>query len=135
MYSDVLIVGSGHGGAQAAIALRQQRFAGSITIVGNEVDYPYERPPLSKEYFAGDKPFERIMLRPEAFWGERQIAVLLAHTVVAINPAEHSVRLESGEDLGYGQLVWAAGGSARRLACNGGHLARVHSVRSRSDVD
>ena len=57
---DVLIVGAGHGGAQAAIALRQAGFTGTVAMVTEEADLPYERPPLSKEYLAGDKPFERI---------------------------------------------------------------------------
>lgn len=60
MNYDVVIVGGGHGGAQAAIALRQNKFAGTIAIVGEEDELPYERPPLSKEYLAGDKGFERI---------------------------------------------------------------------------
>ena len=55
--TDVLIVGAGHGGAQAAIALRQRKYDGSIAIVGEEPEIPYERPPLSKDYLAGDKPF------------------------------------------------------------------------------
>ena len=45
--SDILIVGAGQAGAQAAISLRQEGFAGRITIVGEEADLPYERPPLS----------------------------------------------------------------------------------------
>ena len=67
---DVVIVGAGHGGAQAAIALRQQKFGGTIALIGDEPDYPYERPPLSKDYLAGEKPFERIMIRPPAFWAD-----------------------------------------------------------------
>lgn len=66
-HHDVLIVGGGHAGAQAAIALRQAKFDGSIAIVGAEDGYPYERPPLSKEYLAGEKNFERILLRPRSF--------------------------------------------------------------------
>ena len=53
MYFEVLIVGGGHGGAQVAVMLRTQKFAGSVAIVGDEPELPYERPPLSKEYFAG----------------------------------------------------------------------------------
>jgi len=73
---DVLIVGAGHGGAQAAIALRQGKFAGSIAVLGDEPELPYERPPLSKEYLAGDKSFDRILIRQPAFWEERQVAML-----------------------------------------------------------
>jgi 3-phenylpropionate/trans-cinnamate dioxygenase ferredoxin reductase subunit len=61
---DVLIVGGGHAGAQCAIALRQNLFAGSVAIVGRENEPPYERPPLSKEYFAREKTFERLHIRP-----------------------------------------------------------------------
>jgi len=64
---DVVIVGGGHGGAQAAIALRTQGFEGSIAIVGREDEPPYERPPLSKEYLAQEKPFERLDLRPREY--------------------------------------------------------------------
>ena len=69
--ADVIIVGAGHGGAQAAVMLRQQGFAGSIMMIGRENEPPYERPPLSKEYMAKEKPFERLYIRPPAFWGER----------------------------------------------------------------
>jgi 3-phenylpropionate/trans-cinnamate dioxygenase ferredoxin reductase subunit len=60
---DAVIVGAGHGGAQAATVLRQLGFAGSIGVVGSEPELPYERPPLSKEYLAGDKTFERMPSR------------------------------------------------------------------------
>ncbi|WBO21952.1 NAD(P)/FAD-dependent oxidoreductase [Sphingomonas abietis] len=134
-HADVLIVGAGHGGAQAAIALRQRKFTGSIAIVGEEPETPYERPPLSKDYLAGDKPFERILIRPAAFWEEREVAMLTGRRVVAVDPAAHVVTTEDGGTIGYGTLIWAAGGHARRLTCSGHHLAGVHSVRSRADVD
>ncbi|MFC7500085.1 NAD(P)/FAD-dependent oxidoreductase [Enterovirga sp. GCM10030262] len=132
---DVVIVGAGHGGAQAAIALRQQKFGGTIALIGDEPDYPYERPPLSKDYLAGEKPFERIMIRPPAFWAERDVTMLLGHRVEAVDPAARRVRLADGQSVGYGQLVWATGGTPRRLTCAGFDLAKVHSVRSRADVD
>jgi len=132
---DVLIVGAGHGGAQAAIALRQRGFPGAIGIIGEEPDPPYERPPLSKDYLAGDKPFERILIRPVAFWAERGIDMMLGQAVVAVDAARHRVRLRDGREHGYGTLIWAAGGHPRRLACPGADLAGVHSIRARADVD
>ncbi len=132
---DVLIVGAGHGGAQAAIVLRQSGFAGAIALVGDEPELPYERPPLSKEYLAGEKSFERLLIRPPAFWEERDVAMLTGRHVAAVDPAAHTVTTEDGESIGYGMLVWAAGGKPRRLACRGHDLAGVHTVRTRTDVD
>src|SRR3546814_14027799 len=76
MQFDVVIVGGGHGGAQVAVMLRTQKFEGSIAIVGDAPELPYERPPLSKEYFAGEKEFERIQLRPARYWTEREVTML-----------------------------------------------------------
>jgi len=132
---DVLIVGAGHGGAQAAIALRQRKFTGTIGIVGEEPELPYERPPLSKDYLSGEKPFDRIMIRPAAFWAEREVTMLPNRRVVAVDPSAHRVTTGDGGTIGYGTLIWATGGHARRLTCSGHDLVGVHSVRSRADVD
>lgn len=132
---DVLIVGGGHGGAQTAISLRQLGFAGSIAIIGEETELPYERPPLSKEYFAGEKTFERLHLRPATYWSEKQVTLLTGEIVVRIDPDTRTVRTASGRAVEYGVLVWAAGGSPRRMTCPGADLAGVHAVRNRADID
>jgi 3-phenylpropionate/trans-cinnamate dioxygenase ferredoxin reductase subunit len=132
---DVLIVGTGHAGAQAAIMLRQLGFGGSVALVGAEPELPYERPPLSKDYLAGDKPWERMLIRPTAFWAERDIHLLRGRTVTRVEPDRREVECDTGERLGYVELVWATGGRARRLSCGGSDLVGVHSVRSRTDVD
>jgi 3-phenylpropionate/trans-cinnamate dioxygenase ferredoxin reductase subunit len=133
--TDVLIVGPGHAGAQAAIALRQHGFAGTLALIGDEPELPYERPPLSKEYLAGDKAFERMLIRPAAFWEERRVAMLPSRTVTAVYPSAHSVRTADGESIGYGSLIWATGGKPRALACPGADLPGVQAVRTRADID
>ncbi|MDB5695019.1 MAG: pyridine nucleotide-disulfide oxidoreductase [Sphingomonas bacterium] len=132
---DVVIVGAGHAGAQAAIALRQRGFRGSVALVSEEADPPYERPPLSKEYLSGAKAFDRILIRPNAFWAEREISLMLGRRAISVEAADHSLQLSDGTTLGYGALIWAAGGSPRRLTCPGHDLRGVHSVRTRADVD
>ncbi|MBR0551654.1 NAD(P)/FAD-dependent oxidoreductase [Stakelama marina] len=132
---DVLIVGGGHGGAQAAIALRQAGFEGSLAIVTEENELPYERPPLSKDYLAGQKPFERMLIRPAAFWEERSVTFLTGTRIEAVDADAHELTSAAGERIGYGKLIWAAGGDARRLSCAGGDLVGVHTVRTRADVD
>ncbi|HEX6374390.1 MAG TPA: FAD-dependent oxidoreductase [Allosphingosinicella sp.] len=132
---DVAIVGPGHGGAQAAIQLRQLGFAGSIGLIGAEEEPPYERPPLSKDYLAGEKDFARMLVRPEAFWAERDVSLVLATRITAVDPEARALTAESGARFTYGHLVWAAGGVPRRLGCDGADLAGVHAVRCKADVD
>ncbi|HLG89161.1 MAG TPA: FAD-dependent oxidoreductase [Alphaproteobacteria bacterium] len=132
---DVLIIGAGHGGAQAAAALRQAKFGGSIALLGDEPDLPYERPPLSKEYLSGEKSLDRLLIHPAAFWTERNIAMLTGRRVTAVNPHAHQVICEDGFMIGYAHLIWATGGAARRLVCPGHDLTGVHTIRTRSDAD
>jgi len=132
---DIIIVGAGHGGAQAAIALRQRGYAGTIAMIGEEPELPYERPPLSKEYLSGEKGFERLLIRPPAFWADRSITMKPGVRISAVDPSAKTVSPEDGEMFSYGELIWAAGGHPRRLSCEGNALAGVHSVRSRADVD
>lgn len=133
--SDVVIVGAGHGGAQTAIALRQSKFAGSILIIGEEPDLPYERPPLSKEYLAGDKSFDRILIRPATFWADRDISLRLSERVASVDAEARQIVTELGISIEYEHLVWATGGQARKLECAGHDLAGVHTVRNRADAD
>jgi 3-phenylpropionate/trans-cinnamate dioxygenase ferredoxin reductase subunit len=132
---DVLIVGTGHGGAQAAVSLRQHGFDGSVVMLGRDSEPPYERPPLSKDYLAREKPFERIMIRPVQFWANKAVELRLGEDVIAIDPQDHVAHLRDGGSINYGKLIWAGGGEPRRLACPGADLAGIHSVRSRADVD
>lgn len=135
MHADVVIVGAGHGGAQCAIALRQNCFTGSIAIIGREPEPPYERPPLSKEYFAREKTFDRLYIRPAQFWQEKNVELVLSTEVLAVDPAEKTLSLSNGDSCTYGSLVWAAGGDPRRLSLPGAELAGIHAVRTRADCD
>lgn len=132
---DIVIVGAGYAGAQAAIQLRQLGFGGSIGLIGAEAEPPYERPPLSKEYLAGEKDFARMLVRPESFWAERGVALVLRTRIVAVDAGAGLLTAEGGATFGYGTLIWAAGGVPRRLGCEGGELAGVHLVRAKADAD
>ena len=106
---DALIVGAGHGGANAALALRQRKFTGSIALVSDESSLPYERPPLSKDYLSGKRGFEQILLRSLPVWESHGIDLLLGERAVEVNAQAHALTLESRRTLTYGNLVWAAG--------------------------
>lgn len=133
--ADIVIVGSGHGGAQAAIALRQAGHDGSIMMLSRDRTPPYERPPLSKEYLSGEKPLERILIRPEGFWAERGIDLRLGTNVAEVDWMAHEIATGDGARIGYRKLIWAGGGDARRLSCPGGDCGGIHTVRHRTDVD
>ena len=134
--ADIVIVGTGHGGAQAAIALRQQGHEDSIMLIGREATPPYERPPLSKEYLAGDKPFERIMIRPEKFWADKNVTLKLGSGVTEIDWMAHQVTLSNGEQITYRKLIWAGGADPRRLPCKGANLPNgIYYVRDKRDAD
>jgi 3-phenylpropionate/trans-cinnamate dioxygenase ferredoxin reductase subunit len=75
------------------------------------------------------------LIRPEKFWAEREVDLLLNRRVTAVDPAAHIVTLADGSTIAYGALVWATGGSPRRLPCAGNDLHGVHGVRTRADAD
>jgi len=135
MQYDVVIVGAGHGGAAAAVALRQAGFAGSIALVGRENEPPYERPPLSKDYMAGEKPFERLYIRPPEFWAGKGIELLLSTEIASVDAGAQTLTCADERTLGYGDLIWATGGDPRKLTCPGAEFTGVHAVRDRADVD
>ena len=132
---DIVIVGAGHAGAQAAVALRQRGFPGTIAMVGDEPHPPYERPPLSKDYLSGVRSFERILLRPEAFWADKTIALRLGRRVTKVDAEAHLLTTADDDLIEYGTLIWATGGSPRSLVCSGHDLIGVHTVRTRADAD
>lgn len=133
--ADVVIVGAGHGGAQVALALRTNGFEGSILMIGRENEPPYERPPLSKEYLARDKEFDRLYIRPPQFWVDKNVTLQLGTEVTSVDAAAHQVTLGDGSTVTYGKLIWATGGDPRKLTCDGADLSGVHAVRTREDVD
>ena len=135
MHYEIIIVGAGHGGAQAAVQLRQSGFAGSIAMIGEEPEIPYERPPLSKDFLAGEKEFERMLIRPAAFWADRTITMLTGTQITAVDAETRTVTTAAGDSIGYADLIWAAGGAPRQLTCPGHDLAGIHAIRTRADVE
>ena len=135
MHHDIIIVGAGHGGAQVAVQLRQSGFAGSIAMIGDEPEIPYERPPLSKDFLAGEKEFDRMLIRPASFWADRSVTMLTNARVIAVDAAARTVTTAAGAVIGYTDLVWATGGAPRKLTCAGHDFAGIHAIRTRADVE
>jgi len=104
-------------------------------MIGREANPPYERPPLSKEYLAGDKTFERIMIRPEKFWADKDIELRLGSGVASIDWMRHLLTLSDGSEIGYHKLIWSGGADPRRLGIPGANLNGIYYVRDRRDAD
>jgi 3-phenylpropionate/trans-cinnamate dioxygenase ferredoxin reductase subunit len=135
MSDHLVIVGGGQAAAQAVQSLRQQSFAGAITLLCDEPYPPYQRPPLSKKYFTGELARERLLLRPAAFYAEKGVALELGARVEEIEAAGRRVRLRDGRTLAYDRLMLATGSRARVLPVPGADLPGVHYFRSITDVD
>jgi 3-phenylpropionate/trans-cinnamate dioxygenase ferredoxin reductase subunit len=133
--SGVVIIGAGHAAGQAAASLRQAKFEGDITIVGDEAHIPYQRPPLSKAYLKGEQGADKVYLRAAAFYQDRNIDLKLSTTATAIDTAAKSVTLDSGETLGYDHLLISTGSRPRKLTIEGSELPGIHYLRTMDDVD
>ena len=135
MADPIVIVGAGHAAGVAAASLRDQGHVDGIVMIGDESVPPYQRPPLSKEFLAGQMPPERLLLKPEKFYTERGVTLKLGTRVEAIEREPMRLRLGSGETLGYAKLLLATGSRPRKLAIPGTDLAGVHYLRSLADVE
>lgn len=133
--SKIVVIGAGQAGSSLVAKLRGLGFDGQVTLVGEEVDPPYQRPPLSKAYLLGDMARERLYLRPESFYDEHKIELKLGKPVSGINVNAKTINLD-GETLNYDQLAFTTGSIPRRLPARiGGELGGVHVVRTLADVD
>lgn len=131
----VLIIGAGQAGGETAQRLRQGGFEGDITLIGEEPYAPYQRPPLSKKYLAGEFGAERLLLRPASVYAEENVALLSPVRAVWIDRASKRVRIEGGRELPYDALVLATGARPRALPLAGADLDGVHVFRTIADVD
>jgi 3-phenylpropionate/trans-cinnamate dioxygenase ferredoxin reductase subunit len=135
MSANVVIVGGGHAGGQAVASLRQGGFDGDITLVTAEQSLPYQRPPLSKAYLAGELPRERLLMRPSAFYEGAGVDVRLGIEVTGLDAGRRSLTLSDGGQLTYDHMILATGGRPRPLPCPGADHPAVHYLRTIADVD
>jgi 3-phenylpropionate/trans-cinnamate dioxygenase ferredoxin reductase subunit len=135
MTDDIVIVGAGQAGVQAAASLRAEGFSGRLVMFGEEPFPPYQRPPLSKAYLAGEFERERLFLKPESFFADNRCELRLGARVEQILPGESAVRLKGGERVPYGKLLLATGARVRPISAPGSELGGIHYLRGIEDVD
>jgi 3-phenylpropionate/trans-cinnamate dioxygenase ferredoxin reductase component len=131
----VVIVGAGQAGTQVAVSLRQLGYAGEITLLGEERQLPYQRPPLSKAYLSGEMALERTWLRSESYYAKHGIDLRLGARVARILRDERAVVCADGARLAYDALAICTGTAARRLPSPGVDLPGVFYLRTLADAD
>lgn len=125
-----VIVGGGLAAARAAEAIRDEGFDGRVEIVAGEDEFPYIRPPLSKEYLAGKADRATVFVHPDGWYAEQGIAVLRGRTASALSVRAHELTLDNGQVLRYDKLLLATGAASRRFTGPGADLAGVHHLRT-----
>lgn len=136
MSSDqILIIGGGQAGATLAQDLRKQGFEGEITIIGEEPNLPYRRPPLSKTYLAGEVSEESLQVMKAPILEKNRVTYRGGVKVTAIDRSNKTIQLDSGESLHYDKLALTTGGRARPLPVPGADAEGVFELRTVADVD
>lgn len=128
----VVIVGAGQAGGRAALTLREAGFAGALTLIGEEIHPPYERPPLSKAHLMDQA------LAPLLFDANKArdlgIGLVLGRRVDAIHADQRCVETNDGARHAYDRLILATGSRVRRLALPGFPTDRLHHLRTLDDA-
>ena len=130
-----VIIGGSHAAAQLAASLRQGKWEGKISIIGDEAIPPYHRPPLSKVYLAGEKTSDELLIRPTTFYQKNNIDLILGSRVTAIDRENKKVVLHDGGEISYTKLALTTGAKARKIDLPGHQLEGVFYLRDLNDVD
>jgi 3-phenylpropionate/trans-cinnamate dioxygenase ferredoxin reductase component len=132
---DHLLIGGGLAAANCARWLREEGADGSVLLVAREPDPPYNRPPLSKGYLQGKEPRDEVLFRPDEWWREQDIELMLRTSVMKVDPGERVATLSTKEEIEFDKALLATGSNVRRLRVDGGDLDRIHYLRAFANSD
>ena len=130
-----VIVGGGLAGAKAAESLRAEGFDGRLVLVGAEAELPYERPPLSKSYLAGETTLAHAHVHDRAFYDEHDVELVTGRAAATLDPGARELGLADGATLRYDRLLIATGAVPRRPPIDGADRDGVHVLRTVADAD
>ncbi|MDO8776539.1 MAG: FAD-dependent oxidoreductase [Burkholderiaceae bacterium] len=131
----IAVVGAGQAAASLVVKLRSLGFDGRLTVIGEEAAAPYQRPPLSKKYLLGEMSADRLLLRPDVFYSENRIELLLGTPVTRLDTTARTLFV-GNRPLRFDMLALTTGARPRKLPAGmGGSLTGIHTIRTRADVD
>ena len=131
----IVIIGSGMAGGNAAATLREEGFPGPVVLISAEPGVPFGRPPMSKTYLRSEEDLDGWYVRPAGWYADHGVELRNGPVVAAVDPAAHTVTLDSGEELGYHKILIATGGRNRRLRIPGADLPGIHYLRTVAECD
>jgi 3-phenylpropionate/trans-cinnamate dioxygenase ferredoxin reductase component len=132
---DYLIVGGGVAGSHAVFEIRKHDKSGTILVVNEEDQFPYDRPPLSKEYLAGKKKRRELFFRADSYYSRKKVEVLREHRVKSIDASHRNITLDDGREISYKSLLLATGGRVRKLEVPGSDLEGIYYLRTLQNCD
>ena len=135
MSKNFIIAGASHAASMLAPTLRQQGWQGRIIVIGAEASIPYHRPPLSKDYLAGEKTLDEILIRPAKVYEKSEVEFILNTSVESINRDNKTVQLSNNETLPYDKLALTVGSKVRKVNLPGVDLTGVFYLRDLRDVE
>ena len=130
-----IVIGAGQAGAEVVSKLRDQGHEDRVVLIGKENYLPYQRPPLSKKYMAGEMTLERLFLRPKEFYTDKNVELHIGKSALRIDPDQQTVEFSNG-NLNYDHLVLATGSRPRELPPNiGGKVKNLFTMRDLNDAN
>ena len=135
MTENFIIAGASHAASMLAPTLRQQGWQGRIIVIGAEASIPYHRPPLSKDYLAGEKTLDEILIRPAKVYEKSEVEFILNTSLESIDRDNKTVRLSDNETLSYDKLALTVGSKVRKVNLPGVDLDGVFYLRDLKDVE
>ncbi|MBV1705681.1 MAG: FAD-dependent oxidoreductase [Hyphomicrobiales bacterium] len=132
--SGTLVIGGGQAAAQLAISLRADGYVAPVRILGQEVELPYQRPPLSKGFLKQETTEAQLELRPADFWSAQRIEIMRDMQAISIDRDLKRVTCADGSQWFYDHLVLATGSRNRPLSLEGHNADGVYALRSLEDA-
>jgi 3-phenylpropionate/trans-cinnamate dioxygenase ferredoxin reductase subunit len=130
-----VIIGASLAGAKAAETLRAEGFDGRIVLVGEEIERPYERPPLSKGYLLGKDSRDKAFVHDESWYAEHDVELMLGRRATNLDAGARTVTLDGVAQLAYDKLLLATGSRVRTLSVPGAELSDVRYLRTFDEAD
>ena len=132
---DFLLIGGGLASASCAAELRKRGAEGSVLLVGREPEPPYERPPISKEYLRGDAERADAYVNPPEWYEQNGVELLSGRNVMSLDPEARTVKIQGGEEVGFGQALLGTGAMVNILRVEGAENEGIHYLRAFGNSD